>query len=343
MSSPMISDQYLEGFVELAEELGGQAESLYAEAGLPFGQGADHNPTDIHLQDFGRHVKLLDLAINRLSSPSFCLELATRQSIGAFGAIGIVASYCSTVKEAIEFIIKHLQFAVDNVHIELQYKPRSAMLLIHCDYEQVAKSRGYQDHALALIYQLLSMLLGDKIIIRAAYLSHSENRESAMYSRYFNCPVAFEHEFLGLAFDPGQLEQPVDESAKTLPVRVLNYLRKRHNFSLVEQVKHIIKLTLVSDACNLVGVARTLGFSKRTLQRRLQEQEVSFQQLVDDVRDQTALTYLAQAHFRLIDIAAVLGYSELSAFSRSFKRRWGISPQQWRQQNKQANKRQAKQ
>lgn len=336
MLTPLISNQYLDGFNELVHDLGGQAEPLYAEAGLPYCASPSAPGTAVTLQDFGQHVRLLDLAINRLNQPAFCLDLATRQTLSVYGPIGIMASYSNTVGEALEYVVKHLQIAVQTVRVELQRTQQSAVLIIHCDYEKIAKSRGYQDHALALIYHLLSMLHGNKVVIRAAYFSHAGSSESAMYSRYFNCPVAFEHEFLGLAFDPSQLDHAVDKSARTLPIQVLRYLRQRHKDSLIEQVKHIIKLTLVSDACNLSGVAQALGFSKRTLQRRLQDHQVSFQQLVDEVRNTDALAYLVQPHYRLIDIAAVLGYSELSAFSRSFKRWWSVSPQQWRQQHKRA-------
>ncbi|MCP4753570.1 MAG: helix-turn-helix transcriptional regulator [Proteobacteria bacterium] len=70
----------------------------------------------------------------------------------------------------------------------------------------------------------------------------------------------------------------------------------------------------------------------RTLQRRLQAQKFTFRQLVDKVRKENALHYLQQTDLTMGQIAYGLGYSELSAFTRAFKRWFGVSPSKWRDQ-----------
>ena len=73
-----------------------------------------------------------------------------------------------------------------------------------------------------------------------------------------------------------------------------------------------------------------MQMSSRTIQNRLSEEHTSFQQLLEKVRRELAIGYLSKGGMQLTQVAYALGYSELSAFSRSFKRWFGISPQQWR-------------
>lgn len=333
MSVPLINSEYLDGFSEYVIELGGDPVALFKEAGLELPLAEKQ----IHLQNgslhpFDRHVRLLDLARERLKCPNFCLELASRQAVGVYGPIGIMATQCKTIGEALLMLANHLQFNVQMVRLELRRQGEISQFIIHCEYEAIAKSQGLQDHALALIYNLLQILYGEPLRLRAAYLQHDGCDHANIYSRYFKCPIAFNHEFIGLSFEPAQLEQPIAESARALPALLRQYLENRHRDSLLEQVKHVIYIMLPSCICSLESVARAIGYSKRTLQRRLREENTSFQDIIDGVRHQLSQDYLSEVHYRLTDVAAVLGYSELSAFTRSFKRWQGISPQQWRKQ-----------
>jgi AraC-like DNA-binding protein len=78
------------------------------------------------------------------------------------------------------------------------------------------------------------------------------------------------------------------------------------------------------------AIATRMGSSPRTIQRQLQDHGASFKQLVDDVRLSMARRHLADASVSLTDAAFLLGYSDLSAFSRAFRRWTGQSPQDYR-------------
>ncbi|MNR19310.1 HTH-type transcriptional regulator VirS [compost metagenome] len=71
--------------------------------------------------------------------------------------------------------------------------------------------------------------------------------------------------------------------------------------------------------------------SSWSLQRRLREQNLSFSALVDKQRRDLATFYMRQQQLPISELAPLLGYSEVSAFSRAFRRWFGVSPRQWRQ------------
>jgi AraC-like DNA-binding protein len=80
----------------------------------------------------------------------------------------------------------------------------------------------------------------------------------------------------------------------------------------------------------LTRVAKKIAMSPRTLQRQLKEHGVDFKRLMDDTRRRFALTYLKDRRTTLTEIAFLLGYSELSAFNRAFRRWTGSTPLDYR-------------
>jgi AraC-like DNA-binding protein len=69
--------------------------------------------------------------------------------------------------------------------------------------------------------------------------------------------------------------------------------------------------------------------SERSLQVHLAEEQCSFRELLEKVRREIATFHLRRADIPLTQLAQLLGYSELSAFSRSFRGWYGVSPRQW--------------
>lgn len=81
---------------------------------------------------------------------------------------------------------------------------------------------------------------------------------------------------------------------------------------------------------DLARLARSLGQSERSLQRRLSEEGTSFKKLLDDLRRDQALRFLADERQSVTDVSFLLGFGEVSAFSRAFRRWTGESPAGWR-------------
>jgi len=87
---------------------------------------------------------------------------------------------------------------------------------------------------------------------------------------------------------------------------------------------------LVAGSCRIEWAAAAAGTSVRTLQRRLAESGVTFRRIVGDTRVRTASRWLASTEKPVLEIALDLGYENPSNFTRAFRRRAGMSPQQYR-------------
>jgi AraC-like DNA-binding protein len=90
--------------------------------------------------------------------------------------------------------------------------------------------------------------------------------------------------------------------------------------SVTEKVREIVADELAGGSPNISVVARKLSTTSRTLARRLESEKTSFRLIVDDLRQKLALRYVGYSELPLSEVAFLLGFSQLSAFHRAFKR-----------------------
>jgi AraC-like DNA-binding protein len=107
-----------------------------------------------------------------------------------------------------------------------------------------------------------------------------------------------------------------DAPAPALPIGV----------EFVDRVRAAVEQSLAAGTVAITDVSRALETSPRTLQRRLGEHGISFRVVVEAVREQQARAYLSTHELSLAAIADRLGYAEVSAFLRAFKRWTGTTP-----------------
>src|SRR5207253_6609254 len=101
--------------------------------------------------------------------------------------------------------------------------------------------------------------------------------------------------------------------------------------SFSEQAKGILKQLLAGQRPGIDDLARELHMSTRTLQRRLTEQRISFQRLLEEARRELARHYLLHSSRQLNETAYLLGYEDANSFFRAFHHWEGTSPGQWRE------------
>jgi len=97
-------------------------------------------------------------------------------------------------------------------------------------------------------------------------------------------------------------------------------------------VRVLLRSQLADGYRTLDEIADELQLPTWTVQRRLADDGLTYKELVEATRRDLAFMYLRQGHIPISEIAFLLGYSELSAFSRAFHRWTGAAPMAWRRQ-----------
>ena len=110
------------------------------------------------------------------------------------------------------------------------------------------------------------------------------------------------------------------------------YLRSLYQQDdIAAQLKRKLADLLARGEANADAACRSLRLSRRTLQRRLKAEKTSFQSILREVRAELAVNYLRDARLRILEIAMLLGYSNLSSFTTAFKSWYDLPPAEYRQ------------
>lgn len=163
-----------------------------------------------------------------------------------------------------------------------------------------------------------------------------QNRE--MLENHYGCRVRFKAGRNALVFRSTDLDRPFvthnEDLLAVIGAQLENELQARGASADVgEKVKITIKKTLAGKRPTLQYIAREQGLSTRTLQRRLTDAGITFQQLVEDTRREMARHYLKQGRMELNEAAYLLGYEDANSFFRAFHLWEGTSPGEWRLQH----------
>ncbi len=156
-----------------------------------------------------------------------------------------------------------------------------------------------------------------------------------MYEAHFHCPVKFKATQNALIFSKPDMELPfvtynADLLATVAPQLEAELSEQLSRKTFSEQAKGILKQLLAGHRPGIDDLARELHLSTRTLQRRLTDQGITFQRLLDEARRELARHYLLHSSRELNETAYLLGYEDANSFFRAFHQWEGTSPGQWR-------------
>ena len=159
--------------------------------------------------------------------------------------------------------------------------------------------------------------------------SHSE-----LY-RQIQAPISYGHQANEIVFPAKYLKSSIGQGEQgftnTINDLTRELTRKNRSMSIVDRARYIIFLGLQETIINQDYVARELGYSTRTLRRKLSSAGMSYQSLLDDCRMEFAAREIRKTeHFSFSQMALKLGYSEHSTFTRAFCRWSGMTPRHFR-------------
>ena len=327
-TSPLlVRARALTGFAELVGELGGNVDGLLRDVGLTR-QMLIRPEATISMSGA---VTLLENAAAQLAAPDFGLRLAQRQDYSALGPIALIARRADTVGNALVAIARNLPYHVARTSLRMEAGPGEGLIWLR--YELPSGICGAQRQSVEmcclLLIQTLRMLMGGTGAGWRVVFAHPVGMPLARYRDIFDCEVTCQHSGHGVIIPEILLEQVLDSGNPHIRVaveRFVTHLIRRNPLDLVQQIEELIARQLANGGCSLAGIAQQLAMNERTLQRRLEAQQIRFSDILDRVRQRQAHEFLAQPALPLSEIAILLGYSEQRSLSRACQRWFGNTP-----------------
>lgn len=189
---------------------------------------------------------------------------------------------------------------------------------------------------LAIWLRFCGWLIGQEIdVIRATCAGPAPERTDSL-RYFFPGPVAFGASSNALTFSARHLEVQISRNEQELaqfmalaPYLLLHAPEVGHD-SVTRRIRGIIGDDLRADLPSFAALTRQLNMSARTLRRRLEGEGTSYQRIKDKARRDRAISLLRQPELSIFDVAEALGFSDPSAFHRSFKKWTGLPPGEFR-------------
>ena len=314
-------------------ELGISPEAVLRHARLPL-HFFDQEKTYLETEDFFS----LWQAIDELSSDSrIGLKLGTEERVERYDPIAISSLYARTFRDAIERAARYKRLMCPE-EIKLVNQGDECAILFEWTLARDTEPRMLTDMCFAWVLSIARRGTGKPLVpLRVEFDRAAGDR--ALYEKHFSCTVRFKAGRNAIVFRQADIDQPFltynpDLLAMLAPPLEAELAYQRAQESPIEQVKTTLKRLLAGQRPDLRGVARELGQSARTLQRRLADAGVTFQQVLAEARRELARHYLLHSGRELNETAYLLGYADANSFFRAFQQWEGVSPGRWRDKHR---------
>jgi len=269
-------------------------------------------------------------AARRIADPCFGLQAADEWRPTDLHALGYAFLASRSLLTGIERIVRYNAVVDTIIRFEPTLDDTSVRLTYHVQDPRIHDSPALEDARWAVVLGLCRAAYGNALTPVEVSFHHPEPSCRGDYYGLFRCPVRFDAPESLLVLDRAQVETPLPAANRELALvndQILAaYVAELDKSDLVSRVKVSVLDHLPSGAPSAEVVAKDLFMSARTLQRKLAEAGTSFSDTLEDVRRELAAQYIADASRSLSEISFLLGFSELSAFSRAYRRWTGQPP-----------------
>ena len=320
------------GVDKFINSYGGDVDRVFGEAGV--------DPNCIGNPIIGMCLKsfcgLFESASNNTQNDNFGLWFGNQFQPDDLGLWGYAAISSPTLGNALDNLIdlfryhqqcSMLRLTASNTNsYQLEYQVRDP---------NIVQRRQDAELSLGMFFNLIRECMGKDWNPEEVYFEHPKPENSKEHEKAFDAQVFFNQKFNAIVFDPAILETSMPKADLKLMAVTRACLESLHtntpmNQNLTDKIRNLIRIKLSDGYPSLESIAESLYMSTSAIQRNLAWEGLSYTELVEEVRKSLAEMYFKQRNLSLSEIAYLLGYSELSAFSRAFRRWTGHSPRDFR-------------
>ena len=325
---PLVLAAAATGIVEQIERRGGDIDSIFGNTGVSPSMAG--SPTlRIRLASFCR---LFEEAARQTGDENFGLWFGNQFLPHDLGLWGYLAVSSPTLGAALQNIIE--TFPCHQQHSLLRLasgRDGRLMLQYQILVPDIVERRQDAELSLGMFLNVFRECLGRRWTPEAVYFEHPKPLDAEQHEAAFGAPACFSRPTNALVFRPEALERPMprrDPRMMAMMHACLEALGSRADGGepLIDRVRMAVRTRLPQGWPSLEAIGEDLRLPPASIQRELARVGSTYKDLVQAMRRKLAFAYLRQRHLPLSEIAFLLGYSELSAFSRAVRRWTGESP-----------------
>ena len=315
----------IRALVDALGQLGYDTETLLSEIGL---RRMHFDDPEARLS-IETYPALLTRVQQQRFTPNLALHLAAVTPMGAFPLLDYLVLTCDSVGAGILQLARYYRLTGSPVVIEVRDDS---------DYVDVVFGGRSIPFGVEYGISLAVLRLREETVghFTPAKLQFEHRPDdSAEFERILGCPVQINARWSGMRVTRENWNVPLrrrDPMLRTILERQANDIVAKlpESGDMVSELSRMLESHVASGDTCIESVARKLGVSSRTLQRRLAGEGKTYQLLLDGARKIVAGRHVSEARLAICEVAFLLGYSEPAAFHRAFKRWYGVTPQSFR-------------
>jgi AraC-like DNA-binding protein len=304
---------------------------LLKKAGLTNRQVGDRRAR-LNVQD---QIRFLNLAADALGDEFLGFHLAQDFDLREVGLLYYVLASSQVLSDALHRAQRYSVIA--NEGISVKYR-EGKDVAIFFDYVGVPRhsDRHQIEFWMAALVRTCRQLTNQRLLPIRVKVAHRRSADTSEFDKFLGRRAVFGTDVDEVAFPEATKHMPVVSADAHLNELLTAYceeaLSRRRTMCgvLQSRVENEIVPLLPHGEARVAEVARRLGMSQRTLARRLALEGLTFAGVLENLRSNLAARYLSDADLSISQIAWLLGYREVSAFTHAFKRRTGKTPREMR-------------
>ena len=332
LASPVNAKKRMSLFAPLASSLWTQVQGYGLDAGSLFKE-AGVDPELIF--DSGTRIPserfehLFDRAVELSHDPLFGLHAEEYFRPAHLGALGFAWLASSTVRMAFTRMSRYARMINDRLTVTLADEGEN--LVVTFDAHRPSRHASIrEDMQLSIATRCCRAIAGNQFHASLVRFTHAEPEETGDYYSLFRCPLEFGAASTSLLIPLEVASQRLpgsnEELARLNEHIVVRYLAHATKTDIVNRVKAAIIDGLASAGVTEMNIADELHMTARNLHRKLHKENTSFKLLLNEVRQELAEQYIRDRSITLTEMSFMLGFSEVSSFSRAYKNWTGKAP-----------------
>ncbi|MFS8977230.1 AraC family transcriptional regulator [Cupriavidus necator] len=327
--SYLLRSASLTNYVEVARALGLDPYQHLSAAGISRYALLDH---DIKIPAEAV-ASLLEASAHAADVEDFGLRMAETRQLANLGPLAFAVREEPTLRKAVESMARYLR--LHNEALAMRIEEAEGLVMIR---EEVLNGvpgslRQSKELMVGVLYRLLQLFLGPSWKPRSVCFTHAAPASTVTHMRVFGMPVLFNQDFDGIVCRAADLDVPLPSYEPAMAHQVRRYLDTmlaQSDTSMPDKVRQLVIAMLPLGVCSVERVAQQLGVDRRTVHHHLEQYGENYSRVVNAVRVDLATRYIENRERPLSEVATLLGFSSLSAFSRWFSGNFGCSVSQWR-------------
>ena len=338
-SSPKVLASAASGVIPLIEANRGDADLIFGRSGI---RSKDiENPTNELA--LGQFCRLFTEAAEQTGNSNFGLHFGSDFEPRRLGAIGYAAISSPTLAAGLRNMETYFPAHQGQSSFGLIRDDDMLWLSYRINDPQIEDRRQDAELSMGMFLNVFRHALGPDWRPLEIRFEHAKPESHQEHEALFGAPVQFGRRTNALAFRPADLDIKMPGADPYLYSIVEAFLQSRCDLhekpeTFAESVRNQIKLNLSTTTPTVAQIARLFDLSDDDFQQELNAHKLSFKSLLKSAREELSLHYLDCHDVPLTEVAMLLGYSELSAFSRAFRKWTGMSPQKYRQSHRKSPK-----